>query len=299
MNDILYYLKNENISFSVNEPLKKHSTFKIGKNASTAIFPDTIKKLIDIIKYLKEKNIKYLVLGKGSNILFPDYDIGYPLIFTEKIAEVYFDDKNKNHLICEAGATLAKTVNFSMQYNLGGMEFASGIPGTVGGAVVMNAGAYGKNIGDVLVWSEYIDINGEINQITNSEHSFGYRKSIFTADDVVLRSCFCMQEKSVDVIKEEISELALKRRTMQPLEFPSAGSVFKRPVGYYAGALIDDCGLRGFSVGGAQVSEKHCGFIVNTGNATSDDVKQLVNIIKDKVFSKFKIMLECEIRYID
>lgn len=299
MIDILNFLNERKINYSENEDLRRRSTFRIGKNCHLAVFPSTVDELISVVRYLRNRNKKYIVLGKGSNVLFPDYDIEYPIIFTEKLGGLCLDSDNGNLLICESGVSLAKAVNIAAEKNLGGLEFASGIPGSVGGAVVMNAGAYGKNINDVLLWSDFINKDGEIKKISNKEHNFGYRKSVFASDDIVLRSCLCFENKPSDEIKKEISMLALKRRNSQPLEYPSAGSVFKRPEGYYVGAMIDDCGLKGFSVGDAQISCKHSGFIINRGNASSDNVRELVEIIREKVFEKFGVKLEREIRYID
>ena len=297
MNNFISFSEKNNIAFLQNEPLAKHSTFRIGKNALLAIFPDTTEKIIDTVRFFKESGEKFLVLGKGSNVLFPDYDIEYPIIFTERAAAI--EKTGENTISAEAGATLSRVASFGMSHNLGGFEFASGIPGTVGGAVVMNAGAYGKNISDVLVKTEYLGSDGEIHTITNKEHLFGYRKSVFTAEDIVLRSEFMFENKSAEEITAEISTLSEKRRTTQPLEYPSAGSVFKRPEGWFVGKMVDECGLKGLTVGGAQVSKKHSGFIINIGGATSEDVKNLVSAVQEKVYEKFGVKLEREIRYID
>lgn len=297
MNNFISFSEKNNIAFLQNEPLAKHSTFRIGKSAALAILPDTTEKIIDTVRFFKESGEKFLVLGKGSNVLFPDYDIEYPIIFTERAAAI--KKTGENTISAEAGATLSRVASFGMSHNLGGFEFASGIPGTVGGAVVMNAGAYGKNISDVLVKTEYLGSDGEIHTITNKEHLFGYRKSVFTAEDVVLRSEFMFENKSAEEITTEISTLSEKRRTTQPLEYPSAGSVFKRPEGWFVGKMVDECGLKGLTVGGAQVSKKHSGFIINIGGATSEDVKNLVSAVQEKVYEKFGVKLEREIRYID
>lgn len=297
MNNFISFSEKNNIAFLQNEPLAKHSTFRIGKSAALAILPDTTEKIIDTVRFFKESGEKFLVLGKGSNVLFPDYDIEYPIIFTERAAAI--EKTGENTISAEAGATLSRVASFGMSHNLGGFEFASGIPGTVGGAVVMNAGAYGKNISDVLMKTEYLGSDGEIHTITNREHLFGYRKSVFTAEDVVLRSDFMFENKSAEEITAEISTLSEKRRTTQPLEYPSAGSVFKRPEGWFVGKMVDECGLKGLTVGGAQVSKKHSGFIINIGGATSEDVKNLVSAVQEKVYEKFGVKLEREIRYID
>ena len=297
MNNFISFSEKNNIAFLQNEPLAKHSTFRIGKSAALAILPDTTEKIIDTVRFFKESGEKFLVLGKGSNVLFPDYDIEYPIIFTERAAAI--EKTGENTISAEAGATLSRVASFGMSHNLGGFEFASGIPGTVGGAVVMNAGAYGKNISDVLMKTEYLGSDGEIHTITNREHLFGYRKSVFTAEDVVLRSDFMFENKSAEEITAEISRLSEKRRTTQPLEYPSAGSVFKRPEGWFVGKMVDECGLKGLTVGGAQVSKKHSGFIINIGGATSEDVKNLVSAVQEKVYEKFGVKLEREIRYID
>ncbi|MBS5737747.1 MAG: UDP-N-acetylmuramate dehydrogenase [Clostridiales bacterium] len=299
MEETISFLKNNDIYFTESEDLKLRSSFRIGQKADLAIFPDSDEKLIKTVLFFKKRSVKYLILGRCSNVLFPDYNINYPLIFTDRLISLQFDDDNPNYLICDSGVSLAKLVNFAAQYGFGGMEFAGGIPGSVGGAVCMNAGAYGKNISDVLLWTDYINQDGKILKISNKEHSFGYRKSIFTNNDVIIRSCFFMKKMDISDIKNEIRTLSLKRRNSQPLEFPSAGSVFKRPDGYYVGAMVDECGLKGFNIGGAEVSKKHSGFIINTGNATASDVKELISFVRQKVYDKFKVNLECEIRFID
>lgn len=297
MNNFISFLRENHIEFLQNEPLAKHSTFRIGNTVSVAVFPDTTEKIVSVIGFLKSNGTEFIVLGKGSNVLFPDRDIEYPIIFTEKAAEI--KRTGEKTVSAEAGATLSRVAAFGITQGLGGFEFASGIPGTVGGAVVMNAGAYGKNISDVLLRSEYIGADGVIRSINNAEHLFGYRKSVFTSGDIVLRSEFLFENKPVEEITAEISELSEKRRTTQPLEYPSAGSVFKRPEGYFVGKMVDECGLKGFTVGGAQVSKKHSGFIINIGGSTSEDVKKLVLTVQEKVYEKFGVKLEREIRYID
>jgi UDP-N-acetylmuramate dehydrogenase len=204
-----------------------------------------------------------------------------------------------NYIESESGVLLSKLANMALQNGLTGLEFASGIPGTVGGAVVMNAGAYGGEMKDVVIETKYIDEKGNINIITGEQHGFGYRTSIFQrTNKIIVNSKFKLKYGDKNKIKEEMDDLNKRRRDKQPLEMPSAGSIFRRPEGYYAGKLIQDSGLAGYSIGGAQVSPKHCGFIVNTGNATAQDVLQLIKHIQETVKSKFGVELQTEVKVV-
>ena len=272
--------------------MKNHTTFKIGGNAKTVIIPKTEKELVEVIKCLK--NEKFIIVGNGSNILAPDDGIDGYVIKTTKINSVVADG---NIIRAGCGASLAKIASVALENSLSGFEFASGIPGTIGGGAVMNAGAYDGELSRVIKKTTYCDRDGNIYKIEGSQHEFGYRHSFFSDKDFTILSCEIELEKGE---KENISckmkELNKKRSEKQPLNFPSAGSAFKRPEGYFAAKLIDDCGLRGVSVGGAQISEKHCGFIINKCNATAEDVKGLLSLCQQRVFEKFGVSIEPEIK---
>jgi len=275
-----------------NEPLKNHTTFKIGGNAKAVIVPESVDELINIIKGLN--NEKYVLLGNGSNVLAPDEGLDCYIIKTSKVNHVTV---NGNKVFSECGATLPKIANCALEKSLTGFEFASGIPGTIGGGIVMNAGAYGGELSQVIEKTTYCDKQGNLFEITNSEHEFSYRHSFFSDKDfIILSSTITLNSGDKAEIEEKMKELNKKRADKQPLNFPSAGSAFKRPTGFFAAKLIDDSGLRGVKIGGAQVSEKHCGFIVNVGDATADDVKKLIRLCQKTVFEKFGVNIEPEIK---
>ena len=276
-----------------NEPMKKHTTFKIGGPAETFIIPGNIEEIKNILK----TNEKVTIIGNGSNLLVNDDGIkGIVLSMANCFKEIKVEE---NYIEVGAGVSLNQLAKVAQENGLTGLEWSYGIPGTVGGAVTMNAGAYGGQISDVLVETEYINNKGEIITVSKDEHNFGYRKSIFNKNDLtaVITKCKIeLQKGDKDKILEIMNENMTKRKTKQPLEYPSAGSVFKRPEGFFAGKLIEDAGLKGYRVGDAAVSEKHSGFIINLGNATAKDVKELIKIIQQKIFEKNNIHLETEIK---
>ncbi len=293
MNQVFYngvssLIQKENILLK--EPMKRHTTFRIGGEADFYLKPNGIEEMAKLIKYCNSINMEYCIIGNGSNLLVGDE--GY----RGAIIQVF---DNKNHLriegkkiIAGAGALLSQIANFAWENELTGMEFAAGIPGTIGGAVVMNAGAYGSEMKEIVTKVEAVTGNGEIIFLTEEELGFGYRMSIFKKRPLIAMEVTLELEKGEkSMIKARMNELKEKRVKSQPLEFPSAGSVFKRPEGYYAGKLIMDAGLRGFRVGGAMVSKKHCGFIINVGDASAKDVKDLIGEIQDRVREKFGVML--------
>ena len=297
MNQVFYngvssLIQKENILLK--EPMKRHTTFRIGGEADFYLKPNGIEEMAKLIKYCNSINMEYCIIGNGSNLLVGDE--GY----RGAIIQVF---DNKNHLriegkkiIAGAGALLSQIANFAWENELTGMEFAAGIPGTIGGAVVMNAGAYGSEMKEIVTKVEAVTGNGEIIFLTEEELGFGYRMSIFKKRPLIAMEVTLELEKGEkSMIKARMNELKEKRVKSQPLEFPSAGSVFKRPEGYYAGKLIMDAGLRGFPVGGAMVSKKHCGFIINVGDASAKDVKDLIGEIQDRVREKFGVMLEPEV----
>lgn len=277
-----------------NEPLKKHTTFKIGGNAKAVIVPTSIDELVNVIKCLQ--NDKFVILGNGSNVLAPDEGVDYYVIKTSKINNVSVYD---NEIVAECGATLSKIANLALENSLTGFEFASGIPGTIGGGVVMNAGAYDGELSQVVVKTTYCDKKGDVFEITNEQHEFSYRHSFFSDKEfIILSSVIHLNNGNKDEISAKMQELNKRRSDKQPLNFPSAGSAFKRPEGFYAAKLIDDSGLRGMKIGGAQVSDKHCGFIINIGNATAKDVKELIEVCQNKVYEKFGVEIVPEIKFL-
>ena len=280
-----------------NEPMSKHTSFKIGGPAKLFVSPADSNTLSELITNCKNYDIPTVYFGNGSNILFNDYGFDGVVISTSRMTEISLQDENV--IECGSGVKNSVLCQFALENSLSGFEFLWGIPGTVGGAVFMNAGAYGGEIKDVIVGCEYITADGEIKEMSSDEMDLSYRHSIFSENGgIITKVRLRGRLDNKEVIRALMDELMDRRRTKQPLEFPSAGSVFKRPEGYFAAALIEECGLKGESVGGAQVSEKHSGFIINTGNATASDVKQLVEIIKETVFMQKGVQLECEIRVI-
>ena len=282
----------ENLVITENELMSKHTSFKIGGPAKLFIEAFSIESSIKALSALFDIGVSPLVLGNGSNMLFPDGTYENPVI---KLSCSNISI-NENTITAESGALLPSVSAFAMKNSLTGLEFAQGIPGTIGGALVMNAGAYGGEIANVVTSSTYF-ANGEVKTLSAKEHNFSYRDSFYKKhpECILLSAEFSLSRGDKDTISETMRELGIKRREKQPLELPNAGSVFKRPVGYFAGALIEQCGLKGFSIGGASVSPKHAGFIVNTGGATSEDVKQLINHIQETVLKETGVYLECEI----
>ena len=278
------------------EPMKNHTSFKIGGNADFLVLPESVEQIESLVKILKENSIKYMVMGNGSNLLVDDAGIRGVVI---KIARNFSAVECNGEIItAKCGALLSRVSNIALENSLTGFEFAGGIPGCLGGAVVMNAGAYGGEMKDVVVKTKYMDKDGNIREITGDDHKFGYRTSVFQKGDIILETTLKLSKGNKEEISHKINDLNGRRREKQPLELPSAGSTFKRPEGYFAGKLIEDSGLRGFKIGGASVSEKHCGFVVSDGTATCKDVLELIEYIQKTVFEKFSVKLETEIRYI-
>lgn len=301
------------LSLMQDEPMKKHTTFRIGGPADYYAEPDAsqISKLIEIAKAC---DMPVAVIGNGSNLLVGDKGIRGLVIgigkglsaieVTEAVAQQStaqdFTAQGNGHIITAgAGAILAAVAAKAAEASLSGLEFASGIPGSVGGAVVMNAGAYGGEIKDVLIDATVLTAEGELKTVTGDELDLSYRHSIVPEKGyIVLSARFMLTPKPQDEIKAYMAELRAKRVEKQPLEYPSAGSTFKRPEGYFAGKLIMDAGLRGYSVGDAQVSGKHCGFVVNKGEATAADVLTLIKDVQETVLKQFGVKLEPEVKMI-
>ena len=277
------------------ESMKKHTTFRIGGPADIFAVPDTIEKAAKIIGICREQKVPFYVIGNGSNLLVSDQ--GYRGVVVQVYKNLSASEIKGDIITAQAGAMLSVIAKKAMAASLTGFEFASGIPGTVGGAAVMNAGAYGGEMKQVLTEVTVLTREGELRRIPSEELKLGYRYSVIPEKGwIVLEAKLKLHRGDYDMIKARMDELKEKRVEKQPLELPSAGSTFKRPEGYFAGKLIMDAGLRGFSVGGAQVSEKHCGFVVNTGEATAKDVRDLIREVSRQVKTKFGVELEPEVK---
>ena len=285
----------ENIRHLTDEPMREHTTFRVGGPAKCLFLPKDVKEIKAVIDYCKENKVKYYILGNGSNVLFSDEGFdGYIIQIYSQFNSI---DVQDGLIYAQAGALLSRIAMTARNESLTGLEFAAGIPGTLGGAIVMNAGAYDGEMKDVV---EYVDIldSGEVKRFTGSEMDFGYRHSIVKGDMVVLGAALRLRPGVQSEIDELMQRLRLARTSKQPLEYPSAGSTFKRPEGYFAGKLIEDSGLKGYRVGDAMVSEKHCGFVINVGNATSKDIVTLIDDVKNTVNEKFGVVLEPEVKII-
>lgn len=299
MEKIIEEIKRLNIeTIKEDESLSKYTTFKIGGPARVLIEAKSDEEVLKLVSLFDEMKEDYLIIGNGSNLLITDAGIERPVIVLDKnFSNIKKIDEVT--LYAEAGASLKSLANKALDLGLGGLEAISGIPGTVGGAVYMNAGAYGSEIKDVVTKIRYIK-DASIAELDASEANFAHRRSIFQEKGyIILGAYFKLEKKDKKDIEEEQRDYTQRRKDKQPLEYPSAGSVFKRPEGYYASKLIEDAGLKGLSVGGAMVSKKHSGFIINTGNASFDDVVTLIEKVKAIVLEKFAVSLEEEIRIIN
>ena len=296
MLNVLYTkIPSENIL--MNEPMKNHTSFKIGGPADLFIMPQNREELISAVQVCQAYTIPYYVMGNGSNLLVDDQGFrGVVIQLCKNMCEIKVED---TVITAYCGALLSKISNTALEYALTGFEFAQGIPGTLGGAVAMNAGAYGGEIRDVIISAELMDSKGCIITLSKEELALGYRTSIVQTNHyIVLKAVLGLQKGQKDIIAATMKDLAGRRRDKQPLEFPSAGSTFKRPEGHFAGKLIMDAGLKGYQIGGAKVSEKHCGFVVSDGTATFEDVKNLIEYIQLTVKEKFNVYLHPEVKII-
>lgn len=278
-----------------NEKMSKYTTMRVGGPCDCIVFPDEISKIKEVIDFCKNENITFFVIGNGSNLLVKDEGIhGVVIKLGHRFSKIELDGE---YILAYAGATMPTLSQLAKKNSLKGLEFACGIPGTIGGGVKMNAGAYGSQISDILYEVTYMDEKEEIKTIKNKDCSFGYRKSIFTINPnyVILSAKFKLERGNIDEIENKMKENSLARKAKQPLEYPNFGSVFKRPEGYFVGKLVDDAGLRGYKIGGAQVSTKHTGFIVNVDNATCKDVLDLIGYVQTTVYNKFNVKLTPEV----
>ncbi len=280
-------------------PMSEYTTFKIGGKVSLMVTPDSDENLAAIIRECKSLGIKPMIIGNGSNMLITDKGLETVVINMCR-ADGKITYLGDGIIECDAGVSMSKLCNFALDNELTGLEFAFGIPGTAGGAAYMNAGAYGGEMKDVLVSCMHIDNEGNFGEISGDDLLLGYRTSAYEHNGYVITKLILKLSKgNKEEIKAKMHELLQRRKDKQPLEYPSAGSTFKRPEGYFAGALIEQCGLKGASVGGAQVSEKHAGFVINKGGATSDDVMNLIKYVQKTVLDETGVMLEPEVRLID
>lgn len=297
--DSLFYNKLINVleeeRIYTKEPMKNHTTFRVGGEADYFVLPKTTEEVKGIVALCQEMDMPYYILGNGSNLLVGDK--GYRGVIIQIYKEMNEITVEGNRIKVQAGALLSKIGSVALNAELTGFEFAAGIPGTMGGAVVMNAGAYGGEMKDVLEDVTVLTPEGQILVLENEELELGYRTSVVRKKGyIVLEATIALEEGNKETIKARMDELRVQRTTKQPLEYPSAGSTFKRPEGYFAGKLIQDAGLRGFQVGGAQVSDKHCGFVINKENATAADVVELMNQVSAIVKEKFGVELEPEVK---
>ena len=279
------------------EPMKDHTTFRAGGCARYLVEPEDAAQLSAVVNACREQDVPYYVVGNGSNLLVSDegYD-GVIIHLFKNMSEIRVEGER---MILQAGALLVRAASTACREGLSGLEFASGIPGTVGGALVMNAGAYGGEMKDVASRVTVLTAEGTIREYTKEEMAFGYRRSRLTEEEsIVLEAEFALRPGRTEEIRARMEELKEQRVAKQPLEYASAGSTFKRPEGYFAGKLIEDAGLRGFRIGDAQVSEKHCGFVINRGNATASQIAEVIRQVQDRVYERSGVRLQTEVKFL-
>ena len=286
-------------SVLIDEPMSKHTSFQTGGNADIFVKLEKEDELNYVLQYAKNNEIPITIIGNGTNLLVKDGGIrGIVIQLNFKNIEIT-NINNKTIIKAGAGVTLARLATMAKESNATGLEFAIGIPGTLGGAIKMNAGAYGSEMQNVIKSTKYIDLDGNIKIIKNEEHQFEYRNSVFSRiNGIILESVIELPKGNAEEISAQMKENMKSRIEKQPVDKPSAGSTFKRGNGYITAQLIDECGLKGYKIGGAEVSTKHAGFVVNTGNATSKDILSLIEYIQEKVYEKFNIKIEPEVQII-
>lgn len=292
--DLKHILRPEDIA--IDEPMKNHTSFKVGGPADILVTPNTFEQAVDIITKCNSEKIPFYCIGNGSNLIVKDGGVRGVVIKLTKLNKI---EVNGEIITVQGGAELSEVSKKALEMSLTGFEFACGIPGSVGGAVNMNAGAYIGDISGVIEEALIVDREGNILKLNKEQLELGYRASaVMKHGYTVLEATFKLKKGDYDTIKTTIDDLTRRRKDKQPLEYPSAGSTFKRPPGHFAGKLIEDCGLKGFSIGGAEVSKKHSGFIINKGNATAEDILSLIKAVQDIVRDKFGVELHAEVRII-
>ena len=282
-------------SIKYNEPMKKHTTMRVGGPCDCMVEPSSIEEIQKILEYARKNNIKYYVIGNGSNLLVKDEGVHALIIkIANKFSEV---EVNGEHIKAYSGCSVPKLSQIAKENSLSGLEFACGIPGSVGGGIRMNAGAYGSEMVNVVEKVGFLDENGKLNEIDGKDAHFTYRHSMFVENPnyIVVYAIYKLQKGNKDEISKIMEENMNSRKQKQPIEYPNFGSVFKRPEGYFVGKLVDECGLKGYKIGGAQVSTKHSGFMVNIEDATCKDVLDLIEYVKKKVYEKFNVKLQEEV----
>lgn len=296
MTELIELFKKLKCEYAENEPMSAHTTFKIGGNARLVVYPQSEQQIAEIVRCAKENNIRLITVGNGSNLLVADEGIdACVMILDEHFAQIRLIDDET--VFALAGTKLIKLCRFALEHSLTGLEFAYGIPGSCGGGAFMNAGAYGGEMKDVLFKCSHIDENGNIGFLEGDDLKLSYRHSAYYDNGCIITGLYLKLKKGdYAEIKAKMDDLISRRKDKQPLEYPSAGSTFKRPQGYFAGALIEECNLKGVSVGGAQVSEKHAGFVINKGGATCKDVLELCRHCSERVYKEKGVKLEMEIR---
>lgn len=282
-----------------NEPMSNHTTFKIGGKAEVLVIAKTIEPIQKVQEIARQYKVPIYIIGNGSNILVKDGGIKGIVLKIQNDNIDIIRENEQIYIKVDAGVKLAYLAQKLMQEEISGFEFAAGIPGTIGGAIRMNAGAHGKEMKDIVVKTTYLDEDGKIKEINLVEHNFQYRNSIFSSKKyIILQTTLCLEPGKKEKINQKMEEYKAWRKANQPIEYPSAGSTFKRGEGFITAMLIDQCGLKGYKIGGAEVSEKHAGFIINTGNATAKDVLQLIEYIRKTVYEKFEKDIKLEIEVI-
>lgn len=282
------------------EPMARHTSFRVGGPAKRMAFPERGEQLVLLLSMARECGARPLVVGNGTNLLAPDEGLDRLVVKTDRLSHLDMGEA-PGTLVAEPGVSLARLADFACKQGLTGLEFAHGIPGTVGGGVCMNAGAYGGELKQVVSGAAVLFPEEGIRFLSGEELAFGYRRSFLTEhpEAVVLRAVFRLSPGEPEAIRETMRNLMNRRRASQPLEWPSAGSTFQRPEGYFAGTLIDQCGLKGRRVGGAQVSEKHAGFLINRGGATCGEIKELIRQVQETVLEKTGVRLEPEVKFLE
>ena len=296
MTELIDFLKKIKCDYAVDEPMSKHTTFKIGGNAKVVAYPSSEEQISQIVKFTKENEIRLLTVGNGSNLLVADEGIdACVMILDDHFAGIKLIDDET--IFALSGTLLIKVCRFAYENGLSGLEFAYGIPGSCGGGAFMNAGAYGGEMKDVMFRCSHIDRNGDRGFLEGDDMRLGYRHSAYYDNGCIITGVYLKLKKADKAeIKSKMDDFMSRRREKQPLEYPSAGSTFKRPEGYFAGTLIEECNLKGKRVGGAEVSEKHAGFVINKGNATCKDVLDLCELVSNTIKKEKGVSLEMEIR---